>query len=130
MVDDSSPKLYSFGSCGTVFIPTASFPDIVSLRFQIWRSNGSGTVLISTVDSIGSACPSCPVIDGTLSITDNGTFDVSSYQYASVDVPPVPGDYDDEFNGLIVAIYTCGAVVIMLYFFYMIYGALIRSSKR
>lgn len=65
----------------------------------------------------------CSSPSGILSITSNGTFDVSSYDYAEVDVPapPVFTPYDGKLDSLIQAVYTVGAVMLVIYFFFALY---------
>lgn len=43
--------------------------------------------------------------------------------------PAIPlNPYDDKFDKLIVAIYTCGAILLVIYFFYCIYRMIIKST--
>lgn len=79
-------------------------------------------------DLIESTCPSSP--SGTLNITENGTYDVSTYAEAVVDIPPEIqyGDYHDDLMSIKQSIYTCGAICLVLYFFYCIYRMIIKST--
>lgn len=72
--------------------------------------------------------PSSP--SGSLSIIENGTYDVSSYAEAVVDVPAqvIQGDYHDDLTSINQSILICGAVLLVLYFFYCIYRMIIKST--
>ena len=70
---------------------------------------------------------------GSLSITENGTYDVTNYAEAVVDVPESSGDgsggdYSEQLDGVIPAIYTCGAILLVIYFFYCIYRIIIKTT--
>lgn len=83
------------------------------------------------LDSGSSECPVCPSLpSGTLNISENGTYDVSTYAQAVVDIPPetVYGDYHDDLLSIKHSIYVCGAIVLVLYFFYCIYRMIIKST--
>lgn len=84
----------------------------------------SGSITITLFESYGSA-PS-----GSITLTENGTFDVSSYATAVVDVPPTieQGDYHDDLISIQQAIYVCGAILLVLYFFYCIYRMIIKTT--
>lgn len=84
IIINGSANTLTSGSCSTVFIPLSSYSGFTGIQIGVWRSNGSGTVTVSTSDNIGA---SCPTISGSINITENGTFDVSSYASAIVNVP-------------------------------------------
>ena len=67
---------------------------------------------------------------GDISITSNGTYDVSSYATATVDVPAevIQGDYHDDLVSIQKSIIICGAILLVLYFFYCIYRLIIKNS--
>ena len=77
-----------------------------------------------------SDCPVCPASpSGELAITSNGEYDVTSYASVDVDVPEtvVQGDYHDDLQALKQAVITCGAVLLVIYFFYCIYRMFFRT---
>ena len=67
---------------------------------------------------------------GSLSISENGTYDVTNYAEAVVDVPVqvIQGDYHDDLTSINQSILICGAVLLVLYFFYCIYRMIIKST--
>lgn len=68
---------------------------------------------------------------GSLSITENGTFDVTNYAEAVVDVPSSDGsNYHQDLVDLKQAIYTGVAVLLVIYFFWMIYRIIIINTRR
>lgn len=104
-------------------------PFTLASSYNLLQFHGGFTfyndVTFTLTESYQSGSPS-----GSITLTQNGTYDVTSYAEAVVDVPPevLPGDYDDEFSNVVTAIYICGASVIMLYFFYIIYGIIIKPT--
>lgn len=80
--------------------------------------------------TLSNSLPSSDV-SGTLDITENGQFDVSSYQFANVQVPEVlvEGDYHDDLIKINNSILVCGAILLVLYFFYCIYRMIIKGVK-
>lgn len=68
---------------------------------------------------------------GSLSITENGTYDVTNYAEAVVDVPISSGgggDYHDDLVAINNSILICAATCLVLYFFYCIYRMIIKST--
>lgn len=65
----------------------------------------------------------------TLSVSDSfPTSDCPVCEECQV-CPAIPENpYDDKFDKIIVAIYTCGAILLIIYFFYCIYGMIIKST--
>lgn len=110
--------------CSKIIAPINS-PVLMLTGARYLADRYSGDITITLTDSLSGSAPS-----GSITLSENGTYDVTSYAEAVVDVPAqtLPGDYDDEFNGVIIAIYTCGAIVIMIYFFYIIYGIIIKPT--
>lgn len=77
-----------------------------------------------------SLSPGSPT--GSITLTENGTYDVTQYSEAIVDVPPTiePGDYHDDLVSIKHAIIICASVVLVIYFFYCIYRIIIKAGKR
>lgn len=83
------------------------------------------SVTVTLTDTIPFTIPS-----GSISLTSNGSYDVSQYSTAIVDVPPdiVYGDYHDDLVNIKIGIYVCAGTLLVLYFFYCIYRLIIRNS--
>lgn len=83
---------------------------------------------LTVSDSLGS---SGITPTGNIDITENGTFDVTQYAQATVNVPSSGGGdapYTGILEGIKVSILTCGAIIVVLYFFYCFYRIIIRST--
>lgn len=142
-----SPTLFSRSGrqtiiiCGTEVILSRSSDHVFFLNKTcpatdghsgfIMNGNYGGNIASSTLgyrltltDSIGSS-PS-----GDLSIIENGIYDVTNYATVTVDVPVevIQGDYHDDLVNIQNSIITCGAILLVLYFFYCIYRLIIKNS--
>lgn len=80
---------------------------------------------VTLTESITPDAPS-----GSITLTENGTYDVTSYAEAVVDVPAtiVPGDYHDDLISIRNVIIIGAGVILVLYFFYCIYGIIIPTT--
>ena len=87
-----------------------------------WSSGSYFDITISENNPFGSS----PT--GSLSISSNGSYDVSSYAQAIVDVPPVyeEGDYHDDLVNIRNAIILACGIMLVLYFFYCIFRVFIK----
>lgn len=67
---------------------------------------------------------------GSLSIVQNGTYDVTDYSEAVVNVPAevIQGDYHDDLVSINNSILICAAVCLVIYFFYCIYRMIIKNT--
>lgn len=108
-------------------------PTIIELKSPVTTINfPSFSPYLSSVEvTLTSNDISFGSISGSLSITENGTYDVTNYAEAVVDVPAevIPGDYHDDLQDIKQGIYVCGAVLLVLYFFYCIYRMIIKGVK-
>lgn len=78
----------------------------------------------------GNECPEPDVPVGSLSIDQNGTYDVTDYSEAVVNVPQVSDTpYDEKLDEIKMAILLVPAVLLLIYFFYCIYRMLIKGGS-
>lgn len=101
--------------------------DIQSLTFT---SNKSLSREVSF--TLSSSLPNCSTpSSGSLSISENGTYDVSQYAEAVVNVPPevVQGDYHDDLVSINNSILIVAAVGLVIYFFYAIYRMILGGRR-
>lgn len=87
----------------------------------------TGGITFTLTDSLGGSSPS-----GSLSITENGTYDVSSYAEAVVNIPAevVPGDYHNDIQEVKQAIILVPAVLLVVYFLWAIYKMIMGGVRR
>lgn len=109
-------SLQEFNSLSNLY--AISYNSVVqnNYLYQNW------SIDLTLTESLGSGEPS-----GSITLTENGTYDVTSYAEAVVDVPEtiVPGDYHDDFTSIRNVIIVSASVILVLYFFYCIYGMII-----
>lgn len=71
---------------------------------------------------------------GSIELTENGTYDVSQYAEAVVNVPETDcpsssgGDYHEDLVAINNSIMICAATCLVIYFFYCIYRMIIKNS--
>ena len=76
------------------------------------------------------------VPSGSIELTENGTYDVSQYAEAVVNVPETDcppssgggGNYHDDLVAINNSIIICAATCLVIYFFYCIYRMIIKNS--
>ena len=125
----SLPSAGSFNAYSLYSAFTFSSSSVITnCRIQSYHSSLPFYVLLSD-EPLNIGIVSDPP-SGSITLTQNGTFDVSSYSEAVVDVPAVPGDYHDDLTSINNSILIVAAVALVLYFFYCIYRMIMRSTER
>lgn len=128
---DSGPVLNSalwggLGAFNPIILSLSSLSSVNVTNFQ----GASGLVgdlnITYTLTNSFGVSPS-----GSISLTENGTYDVSQYAEAVVDVPPevVQGDYHDDLISINNSILIVAAVGLVIYFFYAIYRMILGGRR-
>lgn len=122
---------YSSGSVDSqISLFTDSFRFSINsdmIRIRVYRP-GTSTLPVGNTITITLGTGGAP--SGSITLTENGTYDVTSYAEAVVDVPAtiVPGDYHDDLISIRNVIIIGASVILVLYFFYCIYGIIIPTT--
>lgn len=112
---------------GGSFLALANFSNSSGSGNPTSFFNNGGSISITFYDSVpsGGITPS-----GSITLSSNGTYDVSYYAEAVVDVPPIMGDYHDDLVDIKRSIYVGSATLLVIYFFYCIYRMIIKGVKK
>ena len=112
VTNSSNSAIYTINTSVDSSLDISSLPATAQLSIINQYSFGSARFDYTLTNT--SSCPPSP--SGSISITENGTFDVSSYSTAIVDVPIPPGDYHDDLIKITNGIYVCAGTLLVLYF--------------
>lgn len=114
----------------SLFTPEQIYPISFSDSPYNYLQWGNGTNLSGDVTFILTNSPYGSAPSGSITLTENGTFDVTNYAEAVVDVPMevVPGDYHDDLVTINQSILVVSATALVLYFLYAIYKMLLGGK--
>lgn len=98
----------SYSYKGVFSIPDKSYATYSAINIPANQSFTYTLVFSDTDPSSGGSCPECEVCQVCPAIPDN--------------------PYDSKLDNITKAVYTCGAILIMLYFFFCIYQIIIKHG--
>lgn len=126
-----SPYTYTFNDSRRTYSSNNNerLGDVYFSDISWFPATSTKTFSVLITDSFSSGGSSV-VPSGNIDITSNGTYDVTSYASATVNVPAevIQGDYHDDLVNIQKSIIICGAILLVLYFFYCIYRLIIKNS--
>ena len=113
-------------SCTFQFLSGLESLSYQSFTNQSYFISSNSSVLFELSDSPFS---SGIVPSGSINLSSNGTYDVSSYAEAVVDVPPVPGDYHDDLINLNNTLVLVPAVALVIFLLYLLNRIIIKGGE-
>lgn len=124
IANGSNADVYTVNAVIDSSLDISSIASTTELRIINQYSFGSGRFDYTLTNTSSD----CIVPSGTYDITENGTFDISSFSSVNVNVPSSDGTYHEDLTRIVRSIYVCAGVLLVLYFFYTIYRLIIRNS--